>query len=48
MGWTGHGKIGRKFKGSVSNSEDKAAYKGNNTNTDLIENVPKTPVKNKL
>ena len=48
MGRTGHGRIGHKSKGARLNPEYKTAPKVSNNNTDLIENVPKTPVKNKL
>ena len=48
MGRTGHGRIGHKSKGARLNPEYKTTSKGSNNNTDLIENVPKTPVKNRL
>ena len=46
MGQTGHGKIGLKLKGERCNRENKTASKGSNINTDLIEYVPKTLLKN--
>ena len=45
MGWTGHGQIGCKFKGSRFNSSDKTDSKGSNINTDFIDYVTKTFVK---
>ena len=45
MGQTGHGQIGRKFKGARCSSADKTASKGGNINIGLIEYFTKTLLK---
>ena len=47
MGRTEHGQISFKLKGDKFTSKDKTAAKGSKTNTDIIEYVTKTRVKNK-
>ena len=48
MGQTSHGHFFRNLKGDMCTSKDKPDYKGINVNTDLIEYVPKIPVKKEV
>ena len=45
MGQTGHGQIGRKFRGEKLNSVDETGSKGSIIKNDLVEYVPKTFLK---
>ena len=47
MGQTGHGQMFCNLKGGTCTSKNKPYSKVSNINTDLIEYVPKTLVKNK-